>query len=159
MLSGLRDAHTQMKDTDFGVVSHHDLAMLSEDELVCLVSYLKTINLLSAVNMVPDSVTAKQRLEIICECCGIPETEYDAVGALLDAIGEQNIDPAGVAAVEDPLVLAPPVSHCYDCNRRLTCNHVATVKCYTCTGAKQSTKVTLRCKGCGISYNYAQFGD
>ena len=64
------------------------------------------------------------------ECCGIPETEYDEVGALLDAIGEQNIDP-GVAAVEDPLVLAPSVSHSYDCNRRLTCNHVTTVECYT----------------------------
>ena len=35
MLSGLRDAHTRMKDTDFVDVSRHDLGMLSEEELVC----------------------------------------------------------------------------------------------------------------------------
>ena len=51
--------------------------------LVAKLGFIKTIKFLSAVNMVPDSVTAKQRLEIICECCGIPETEYDEVGALL----------------------------------------------------------------------------
>ena len=70
----------------------------------------------------------------------------------------RKTDP-GVAVFEDPLVLAPPVHHCYDCDGHLTCNHITTVKCYTCTGARQSTKVTLRCKRCGISYNYAQFGD
>lgn len=162
MLSGLRDAHTRMKDTDFVDISRHDVGTLSEDELACwLVSklgFLKTVKLFSAVNMVPDSVTAKQKLEIICQYCGIPESEYDVMGPLLDAIVLKNVDPEA-AAVEDPLVLAPPISHCYDCDRRLTCNHVTMVKCYTCTGAKQSTKVTLRCKGCGISYNYAQFGD
>ena len=128
MLSGLRDAHTRMKDTDFVDVSRHDLGMLSEEELVCWLvaklGFLKTIKLFSAVNMVPDSVTAKQRLEITCKCCGIPESKYDEMGPLLDAIDEHNVDP-GVVAFEDPLVLAPPVSHCYDCNHRLTCNHVS----------------------------------
>ena len=54
--------------------------------------------------MVPDSVTAKQRLEMICKCCGIPESKYDEMGPLLDAIDEHNVDP-GVDAFEDPLVL------------------------------------------------------
>ena len=114
LLSGLRDAHTRMKDTDFVDVSRHDLGMLSEEELVCWLvaklDFLKTIKLFSAVNMVPDSVTAKQRLEMICKCCGIPESKYDEMGPLLDVIDEHNVDP-GVAAFEDPLVLAPPVSH------------------------------------------------
>lgn len=162
MLSGVRDAYTRMKNTEFVDVSRHDVGMLSEDELACWLvaklGFLKTIKLFSAVNMVPESVTAKQRSEIVCQCCGISESEYDELKSLLDAICEKNIDP-GVAVFEDPLVLAPPVHHCYDCDGHLTCNHITTVKCYTCTGARQSTKVTLRCKGCGISYNYAQFGD
>ena len=54
--------------------------------------FLKTVKF-SAVNMVPDSVTAKERLGIICQCCGIPESEYDEMRPLLDAICEKNIDP------------------------------------------------------------------
>lgn len=158
MLSGVRNAYTRMKSTNFVDVSSHDVGMLSEDELACWLvaklGFLKAIKLFSAVSMVPSSVTAKQRLEIISQHCRIP----DEMKPMLDAICEKNVEP-GEAAFEDPLVLAPPVSHCYDCDRRLTCNHVTTVKCYTCTGAKQSIKVTLRCKECSISYNYAQFGD
>ena len=71
----------------------------------------------------------------------ISEKEYD----------EKNVE-SQVAAFEYLVVLAPLVSHCYDCVHRLTWNHVTTVKCYTCTGARQSAKVTLICKGCSISY-------
>ena len=121
-----------MKNTEFVDVSRHDVGMLSEDELACWLvaklGFLKTIKLFSAVNMVPESVTAKQRSEIVCQCCGISESEYDELKSLLDAICEKNIDP-GVAVFEDPLVLAPPVHHCYDCDGHLTCNHITTVKC------------------------------
>ena len=106
MLSGVRDAYTRMKNTEFMDVSRHDVGMLSEDELACWLvaklGFLKTIKLFCAVNMVPESVTAKQRSEIVCQCCGISESEYDELKSLLDAICEKNIDP-GVAVFEDPL--------------------------------------------------------
>lgn len=162
VISVLRDAHKRMKDTDFVDVSGHDLEMLSEEELVCWLvvklGFQKAVKLFSALNFISRSVPAKQRIEIICNLCDIPESEYKGMEALLYAIDEQHVDPA-VHAFEGPLILAPLVSHCYDCNRLLTYNHVATVKCYTLSGAKRISKVTLRCKGCAITYNYAQFGD
>ena len=99
------------------------------------------VKLFSCVNMNPHSVPATQRIQFICKYCEIPECEYEEMESLLGGIDEQHVDPE-VAAFEDPLVLAPPISHCYDCNHRLTYNHATSVKCYTLTGAKQISKVT-----------------
>ena len=92
MLSGVRDVYTRMKNIEFVDVSRHDVGMLSEDEpacwLVAKLGFLKTIKLFSAVNM---GVTAKQRSEIVCQCCGISESEYhNELKFLLDAICEKN---------------------------------------------------------------------
>ena len=58
-----------------------------------------------------------------------------------------------------PSVLAPPLTECLQCERRLVQYHTCTVRCYTCTGVRIATKVGLRCLSCAIVYNYGQFGD
>lgn len=162
VIHGLKDAHRRLKDVNFSDVSTKELGMLSEEELVswliAKLGFYKSVSLFSAVNMIPNSVTAKQRIHLICKFCVIPESEFKDVEPLLQAIDERNVNPT-VATFQDPLVLAPPVNQCYDCNHHLTFNHLTQVKCYTLSGANDITKVTLRCKGCGISYNYAHFGD
>ncbi len=57
------------------------------------------------------------------------------------------------------LVLGPPLSSCYDCGNNLVANHSTTVKVYNLTGFSKATKVTLCCKSCKLSYNYANFGN
>ena len=49
--------------------------------------------------------------------------------------------------------LAPPVTSCLDCNVVLsTHNAPTTVACYTIQGLLPGTKITLRCKKCGLNY-------
>ena len=63
------------------------------------------------------------------------------------------------ASQDMPSILAPPVSQCYDCDGNLVSNHSTQVKCYTTSGAKFATKITLRCRRCSLTYNYAHFGN
>lgn len=57
------------------------------------------------------------------------------------------------------MVLGPPVSQCYDCDRNLVAYHTCAAKYYTCRGAAVVDKVTLRCNNCDLFYNYAMFGN
>ncbi len=59
----------------------------------------------------------------------------------------------------EPLVLAPPVSHCIECDKRLVSYHNCSVRYFSRTGSKLVEKVTLRCLHCRVLYNYAQYGN
>ena len=60
---------------------------------------------------------------------------------------------------DNPSVLAPPTSECYQCDSLLVENHNCKVKLYTMCGLQEGDKVTLRCKKCSLSYNYNKWGD
>ena len=59
----------------------------------------------------------------------------------------------------DVKVLAPPVSKCLQCGRRLVANHSCAVHCYSTSGYCKASKITLRCLQCSLFYNYAKYGD
>ena len=55
--------------------------------------------------------------------------------------------------------LCPPTSSCYQCASPLVKNHECSIRYYSTEGLRTGVKVTLRCKKCSITYNYAQDGD
>lgn len=59
----------------------------------------------------------------------------------------------------NPVVLAPPTSTCFQCGKKLVSNHTCKVKYYTEEGASLVDKVTLRCIECKLYYNVTQFGN
>lgn len=58
-----------------------------------------------------------------------------------------------------PLIVAPPLSKCFQCSNTLTENHTCSVKIYTVSGVLLAEKVTLRCQHCNLYYNYSMWGN
>ena len=108
------------------------------------------IQSMKLIQAIPPTLVG-HRNEIIASDCEISTEEVSSFVHLLDESGDTD------TACSNILLL--PVQKCVHYDRTLVTNHVTTsVKYYSLSGARFA-KITLRCKSCGITYNYTQFGD
>ena len=114
-----------------------------------------------AIKNTPSALTPQQRLEFIQSQVTSTRLSPSSVKQLVVYI--ENHCPSlcsGSACESDlPVILAPPVHYCYECSEELVAYHSCKVRYFTCTGAIDPTKVTLRCIRCCLQYNYSQFGN
>ena len=109
-----------------------------------------------ALKSLPQPLTGGQRVEAIAKYSGSAEKDVVVLEEFI--IGQCPVTlSAFLPAPQDmPSILALLVSQCYDCDGKLVSNQV---KCYTTSGAKFATKITLQCRKCSMTYNYAHFGN
>ena len=113
-----------------------------------------------AIKNTPFVLTHQQRLEFINTQATSVKLPASAIEQFVGYIENQCpglIKNEGESDV--PVILAPPVHCCYECNRELVAYHSCNVRYFTCTGAIDATKVTLRSIHCCLHFNYAQFGN
>ena len=156
----LHDCCERLAEMNADELPMNCLSKLSDDEKICWLfsKYGSTtvVNVCKALKAVPVTVTDAQHLKFVQEISGINEEKViilvkfitEACPGLIDMFTFQDF----------PLILAPPVTHCYDCEQRLVSNHTCQVRCFTTEGLRVAMKVTLRCKDCKLAYNYSQFG-
>ena len=159
VLSNFNDMYTSIITTNLCELQSRKLNKLPENAKMCWLTAkfgLPSISKLCiALKSVPQSLTGSQRVQAIAEYSGLAEKD---VVELEEFITSQC--PVTLSDLpEPPSILAPPVGQCYDCDGSLVSNHSTQVKCYTTSGAKFATKITLRCRKCCITYNYAHFGN
>ena len=117
--------------------------------------------LCQAIKNTPSVLTHHQRLELInaqATSCKFLASELEQLVGYIENQCPGLIN-SQQDADESPVILAPPVRCCYECNQELVAYHSCKVRYFTCTGAVDATKVTLRCVHCRLHYNYAQFGN
>ncbi len=125
--------------------------------LFCKYGVDAVVSVCRALNAVPGEVTEAQRLKFVKEQYVGDESEVAGLTKFVIQACPGVID---VLTMKDsPLILAPPVSCCFDCEQRLVSHHTCAVRCFATTGLKVGRKVTLRCKDCRLIYGYSQFGN
>ena len=117
--------------------------------------------LCKAIQNTPSVLTPQQRLEFIQTQVPSIHLSGSSVEQLVGYIENQCPSLTSESACESdlPVILAPPVHCCYECSQDLVAYHSCKVRYFTCTGAVDATKVTLRCVNCCLQYNYSQFGN
>lgn len=120
---------------------------------------LKTINMLQAMEIIPQSLTQRQRTDLFSAIADISFStgEIPKLIRLLEECGGEAAKT--ISNPNLPTVFAPPVNSCIECDKNLTSYHSCTVRHFGCSGLKMSTKYTLRCQPCGLLYNYSQYGN
>lgn len=120
----------------------------------------KTVNTLcQTMKAIPSVLTRQQRLALINTSVDL-DLRPSEIEEVADFIENQCPSLANESGSEHtPSVFAPPVGCCLKCSQELVAYHSCKVRYFTCTGAVEATKVTLRCVPCRLLYNYSQFGD
>jgi len=124
----------------------------------CFLKYESTavVNVCKGLKAVPVTVTDAQWLKFIQEISDINDEKV-----IMPVIFITEACPGLIAMFtfqDFPLILAPPITHCYDCEQWLVSSHTCQVRCFTTEGLKAAMKVTLWRKNCKLAYNYCQFG-
>lgn len=159
VLSNFSDMYTSIITTNLCELQSRKLNKLPENAKICWLTAkfgLPSISKLCiALKSVPQSLTGSQRVQAIAEYSGLAEKDVVELEEFI--ISQCPVTLSDLP--EPPSILAPPVGQCYDCDGSLVSNHSTQVKCYTTSGAKFATKITLHCRKCCITYNYAHFGN
>lgn len=151
-LSSLKNAYECFKSID--LISIQNIGNL----LVAKYGLEKIVKICHCWKALPNTLTILQSLRYISKDSNIPEVEVkelvsfiqSSCPSLLEKLTMQN---------NNPVVLAPPTSTCFQCGKKLVSNHTCKVKYYTEEGASLVDKVTLRCIECKLYYNVTQFGN
>ena len=163
VLSNFSDAYTLITTTNLCELLSRKLDKVSENAKVCWLTAkfgLPSITkLLIVLKSLPQSLTGSQRVEAMVKYSGLPEKDVVVLEEFITSQCPVTLSDFLPASQDMPSILAPPVSQCYDCDGNLVSNHSTQVKCYTTSGAKFATKITLRCRRCSLTYNYAHFGN
>lgn len=118
----------------------------------------KIVNICCCWNKLPSTLTKLQRVRYITEYTKVPENEVKDFVAFIQSSCPSLLDTLA-GEQDDPIVLAPPVSHCLQCGNQLVSYHTCKVRYYTEQRAMLVDKVTLRCMGCKLLYNITQYGN
>ena len=112
-----------------------------------------------AIKNTPSVLTHQQQLEFINAQATSVKFSASELEQLVCYIENQcpGLIKSRQDAGESLVILAPPVRCCYECNQELVAYHSCKVRYFTCTGAVDATKVTVRCVY--IVGFYAQFGN
>lgn len=107
------------------------------------------------LNSLPSSITQLQTIHYFSSFTGI----VDNAAMIISAIQQSALLPPLQQELSVPKILAPPTSKCLKCSKGLVQNHSCSVVVYTMNGILHTEKVTLRCTGCRLYYNYDKWGN
>lgn len=152
-----------LNSVDICALSPKRLHKLSEDQkLSCLIlkyGFNAVSTCAAALTRLPVSLPKSQLLKVISQQTSLPTTDVATLLEMLRNHCSNLLTSAMWPNVNLPNLMAPGVSECIQCGSSLAPYHSCDVTCYTLTGPSKFTKVTLRCQGCRILYNYSQFGN
>ena len=126
-------------------VKVHSKVYLKAQWLVAKYGFEQVHMLCQAIKNTPSVLTHHQRLEFInaqATSCKFPASELEQLVGYIENQCPGLIN-CQQDAGESPVILAPPVHCCYECNQELVAYHSCKVRYFTCTGAVDATKVTL----------------
>lgn len=148
---------------DICALSPKRLLKLSDDQkLSCLIlkyGYKAVSTCAASLTRLPTSLPQSHLLKVISQQTSLPTSDVATLCRMLREHCSSLLISAMWPSVNLPNMMAPSVNECMQCGSNLTPYHSCDVTCYTLTGPSKFTKVTLRCQGCKILYNYSQLGD
>ena len=127
--------------------------------LIIKYGFKRCLAITTLQQQLPESLTRKQKLKYISQLSGSDAECVEEVLSFADIACPSMLHTTSSHRTNGPLVLAPPVSQCYDCDQRLVSYHNCSVRFFSTSGVKVLEKVTLRCIDCSLFYNYAQYGN
>ena len=160
----LKDSIESLKLNNIGAFSSKKLSKLSEgDKLACLIlryGFKVVCMCASGLTQLPTSLPRSYLLNLLSQGTDLSTSD---VAALCDMLKDHCSTLLATTmwpnATDLPKVIAPGVDECIQCGSNLVSYHSCGVTCYTLHGPTKFTKVSLRCQGCGILYNYSKFGN
>ena len=161
-ITAARASLSEVTLSDIGVAP---LRSLSPEEfmawLVARFGVKESKKICSVAASIPPTLTSAQRDRYIQKHLGSgPSTEATSVCSLVseECCSLTDLQVSNSTSLPQ-LILAPPVKQCLRCDGNLVENHHCVVKVYRMTSFMEADKVTLRCRKCRITYNYAMWGD
>ena len=152
-----------LKSVDICAVSPKRLRKLSEDhKLSCLIlkyGFKAVSTCAASLTRLPVSLPQSHLLKVISQETSLPTSHVATLCGMLREHCSSLLTSAIWPNVNLPNMMTPGVNECIQCGSNLTPYHSCNVTCYTLTGPSKFTKVTLRCQGCNILYNYSQLGN
>ncbi len=127
--------------------------------MIAKYGFRQCLSVLTLQQQLPGSLTRQQKLKYITDLSGTDPECVKEIVEFADVACPSAFRHAVESCSEIPMVLAPPVSECYICEKRLVAYHTCSVKYFSTAGVKVVDKVTLRCLECDLFYNFAQYGN